>query len=161
MLKTRIPQLCLPCQDGPRKQRTNAQNLLNHQSQHQTQECRREVSQQELQWCFSQWLEMACLPRWPGHPVPSEPRWAGQVPIGPAWTSHEMYFCVANEGTKPRQPTKPQIGYAQLPQKADLSCRSETSWKGQCGAGKGCVCRPEQGSGKGAAAQVCGDRTVC
>lgn len=139
MLKTRIPQLCQPCQDGPRKQRTNAQNLLNHQSQHQTQGFGWKVSQQELQWCFSQWFEMVHLPWWLGTLLLRNLGGQGKYPISPAWTSHEIYFCVANKGTNPPATNKTSARICTASTEADLSCRTEASWKGQCGAGKDCV----------------------
>lgn len=117
--------------DGPRKQRTKARNLLNHQSQRQTQGFGRKVSQQELPYrgVFLSGLKWFICHSGLGTLLLRNLGGQGKYPTSPAWTSHEIYFCVANEGTNPPATNKTSDRVHTAPQKAHLSCRTEASWR--------------------------------
>lgn len=144
-------------------QRTNAHHLLHHQSQ-----CRRprgldgRLVNESHSGVFLSGLKWLVRHSGLGTLLLRNVGGQGKYPISLAWTSHEIYFCVANEGTNPpaTNQTSDRIPTAPTESQSVSHAGHRPPGRGSVGTGRGCVCQPERGAEEGPAAQGCGDRTV-
>lgn len=142
---------------------TNARHLLHHQSQ-----CRRprgldgRLVNESHSGVFLSGLKWLVCHSGLGTLLLCNVGGQGKYPMSLAWTSHEIYFCVANEGTNPpaTNQTSDRIPTAPTKSQSVSHAGHRPPGRGSVGTGRGCVCQPERGAEEGPAAQGCGDRTV-
>lgn len=133
-------------------QRTNAHHLLHHQSQ-----CRRprgldgRLVNESHSGVFLSGLKWLVRHSGLGTLLLRNVGGQGKYPISLAWTSHEIYFCVANEGTNPpaTNQTSDRIPTAPTESQSVSHAGHRPPGRGSVGTGRGCVCQPERGAEEG------------